>query len=129
MDDVLHQQEVAPGVLLGPEESIGHRAGSVVHCQQQYESGPSALQPRVVAAIDLQQHALLRHPFPPDPVLGRTVLPGAGQAVAVEETAYRLPAQVNTLPFRQHFGEVAVVEADVLLAGQDHYGGSDIVRD
>ena len=54
-----------------------------------------------MAAIDLQQHALLGHPFTAHPVFGGAVLPGAGQTVAVEETAYRLPAQVNSLPFRQ----------------------------
>ena len=53
--------------------------------------------------------------------------PGAGQAVAVEQTAYRLAAQVNTLPFRQHLGQVAVVEAGVLLAGQDDHGGGDLL--
>ncbi len=127
--DSLHQQEVAPGVLLRSEESIGHRPGGIVHRQQQDESGSSILQPAVMAAVDLQQHALLGHPFPSDPVLGRTMLPGAGQAMAVEKAAYRLTAQVNTLPIRQHFGEVAVIESGVLLAGQNHRGGSDILGD
>ncbi len=128
-DDPFHQQEAAPGVLPGPEESIGHHVGGVVHCQQQYESGPSVLQPRVMAAVDLQQHALLGHPFPAYPVLGRTMLLGAGQAMAIEKAAYRLAAQVNTLPLRQHFGEVAVVESGVLVAGRDDRGGSDIFGD
>ena len=82
----------------------------------------------MMAAVDLQQHSLLVHPLPSDPVLGGTVLLGTGQAVAVEQTAYRLTVQVNTFSFRQHFGEVAVVEASVFLAGKDGGGGSDIVR-
>ncbi len=49
---------------------------------------------------------------------------GAGQSAAVEETTYRLVAQVNTFPLRQRFGEVAVVEAGIFLTGQDdHRGG------
>ena len=55
------------------------------------------------------------------------MLPGAGQAGAAEKAAYRLTAQLNTLPLRQHFGEVAVVEASVFLAGQDDRSGSDIL--
>ena len=55
--------------------------------------------------------------------------PGTGQAVAVEQTAYRLPAQLNALPLCQDLGQVAVVEADVFLAGQDDRGGSDILGD
>ncbi len=43
--------------------------------------------------------------------------------MAVEKTAYRLTAQVNTLPFRQHFGQVAVVESGVFFASQDDRGG------
>ena len=82
-----------------------------------------------MAAVDLQQHALLGHPLPPNPVFGGTVPPGAGQTVAVEETAYRLAAQVNTFPFRQHLAHVAVVEAGVLPAGQDDHRGGDVFVD
>lgn len=81
----------------------------------------------MMAAVDLQQHALLGHPFPPDPVLGWTVPLGAGQAVAVEQPAQRLAAQVNALPLRQHLGKMAVVEAGVYSAGQDDRGGGDIL--
>ena len=38
-------------------------------------------------------------------MLGGTMLPGAGQAMAVEKAAYRLAAQVNSLPFRQDLGQ------------------------
>ena len=79
----------------------------------------------MVAAVHLKQHTLLEHPFPAHPVFGKPMPPGAGQAVAVQETAYRLATQVNTLPLRQHLGEVAVVEANVFLSGQDYYRGGD----
>ena len=128
-DYPIHQQEVAPSVLLGSEYGIGHRAGGVVHCQQQYESGPSVLQPAMMAAVDLHQHALLGHTLPAYTMLGGTMAPGTDQAVAVEQTAYRLPAQLNALPLCQDLGQVAVVEADVFLAGQDDRGGSDIIGD
>ena len=39
-DDALYQQEVAPGVLLQTEESMSHRAGGVMHGQQEHESSP-----------------------------------------------------------------------------------------
>ena len=53
MDDILHQQEVAPGVLFGSEESVGHRAGGVVHRQQQDEPGSSVLQPSMMTTVHL----------------------------------------------------------------------------
>ena len=85
------------------------------------------IQPGMVAAVDLQQHPLLGQSFPPDPVFGRTMPPGAGQTEAAQETTYRLAAQVNALPFRQHLGEVAVVEAGVSFTGQNHhYGGGGL---
>ena len=57
--------------------------------------------------------------------------PGADQAEAVERTACRLTAQLNALPIRQDLGPVAVpvvvIEAGVLLAGQDcHRVGSGL---
>ena len=45
-DDSRHQQKVAPSVLLGSEESIGHFAGGVVQRRQRYESGLSVLSRR-----------------------------------------------------------------------------------
>ena len=80
----------------------------------------------VMAAVDLQQRSLLGHPFPRDPVHGRTVLPSAEQAGAVEETAYRLVAQVNALSLREILHQVVVAEADVFLAGQVYHCDSDI---
>ena len=128
-DDPLHQQEVAPGVLIGLEDGARHRAGSIIHRQQQGEPRPPLFQPGVMAAVDLQQHALLGHPLPPYPVFGGTVPPGAGQTVAVQETAHRLATQVNTFPVRQHLAQVAVVEAGVLPAGQDDHGGGNVFVD
>ena len=57
------------------------------------------------------------------PVFGGTMALSVGPAGAVEKAAYRLTAQVNTLSLRQDFGEVAVVESGVLVAGQDDRGG------
>ena len=82
-DDPFHQQEIAPGVFLGLEDGARHRAGGIIHRQQQGEPGSPLFQPGVMAAVDLQQHALLGHPLPTYPVFGGTVPPGAGQTVAV----------------------------------------------
>ena len=59
----------------------------------------------------------------------RTGCPGgraasAGQAMEVEKAAYRLTAQVNTLPFRQPFGQVAVDESGVFLVSQHERGAT-----
>ena len=59
----------------------------------------------------------------------RTGCPGgraasAGQAMEVEKAAYRLTAQVNTLPFRRPFGQVVVNESGVFLVSQHERGAT-----
>ena len=67
----LHQQEVIVGVFLLTEEGVVHRAGGIVHRDQQREWRRLIPQPRVVAAVHLDQHALARHALAAHPVLGR----------------------------------------------------------
>ena len=70
LDQSLHQDEVAPGVLLGTEHRGGHRGGGVVNRQQQGELGTVLAQPPVETAVDLHQHPFLGHSLSPYPVLG-----------------------------------------------------------
>ena len=74
-DQPLHEKEVAAGVLLLTEQSVRHRAGGIVHGQQQGEPGSLFPQPPIVAPIYLQQHPFLGHAFAPNTVPGR---PAAG---------------------------------------------------
>ena len=74
--DALEQEEVTPGILSVSEEGVGNRTCGVVHRQHR----PPALQPRVVAAVELEQHPLLRHPLAPAPVARRAAVTRTGQS-------------------------------------------------
>src|ERR687895_130559 len=87
-DDALEQGQVAPGVLLFLEQGIRHLPSSIVHCQQQGQPGSSALQPGMVAAIQLQQHSLLGHPWSTTPVVWRSTLAWARESGPHQEAPY-----------------------------------------
>ena len=62
----LQEHQVAPGVLGGAEDSLGHGAGGVVHGDEQRQLRSPVLQPWVFTPVDLHQHALLGHAPTPD---------------------------------------------------------------
>ena len=55
--------------LVRNEYRLGHGAGGVVHGDEQRQFRSPVLQPGMVAAVDLHQHALLGHASAPEPVL------------------------------------------------------------
>ena len=75
------------------------------------------------AAVHLYKHPLLGHALAAEPVLLRAATAGAAQASLHQDAAHRGPAQVDSLPFPQQFGEVAVIGARVAVAGQFYHGG------
>ena len=113
-DQPLHEKEVAAGVLLLAEQSVRHRAGGVVHGQQQDEPGSLFPQPPMVAPIYLQQHPFLGHAFAPDTVSGRPTAAGAVHAGADQDAAHRRAAQVDPLPFHQQLGQMRMVRVSSL---------------
>ena len=115
------QQEVAVGILLLTEPGGHHRAGGVIHRQQQHELGASVLQPGVVATVQLHQHASLGHPLTTETVLRRAPAAGTADARLGQNAAHRGPAQVDAFPLLQQFGEMGVVGALVTLCSQLHH--------
>ena len=107
------QQEVAASVLMLTEPGAHHLAGSIVHRDQQRERRGLIPQPRVIAAVQLGQHALLGHPLPTDSVFGWTAAPGTAQSSVQQDPPQGGPADVNAFPLRQQFREVGVVDASV----------------
>ena len=72
LQQVLDQQEIGVGLLLLTEQGVGHRADGIIDCDQQRERRNLVPQPRVVAAVHLDQHPLSGHSLAAYPVLGRT---------------------------------------------------------
>ena len=52
-DQALQHHQIAPSVLPGVKDRLGHDAGGIVHGQEQHQLGPPLLQPGMVAAVDL----------------------------------------------------------------------------
>ena len=103
-DQALKEHKVAAGILARAEYRLGHGAGGVVHDQQQDETRSPILQPRMVAAVDLHQHALLGHAPAPEPVLWGSAASRAADAGLRQDAAHRGTAQVDALTFPQQFG-------------------------
>ena len=56
---LVHELEVAFGILLVAEDSPGNHVGGIVNAAYQAEARSSALEPVVRAGINLEKHALL----------------------------------------------------------------------
>jgi len=69
LDDAPEQEKIALRVLLVPKQRLGWNPGGIVNRQQQRELRAPVLQPGVMAAIHLEEHAFLGHPLPSAPVL------------------------------------------------------------
>ena len=67
------------GVLLLAEEGVDHRAGGIVHCDQQRERWHPVPQPRVMTAVHLDQHSLPGHSLAAYPVLWLAPAPRTAQ--------------------------------------------------
>ena len=128
-DQALQEHQVATSVLSGAEDDLGHGAGGVVHGDEQRQLRSPVLQPGVLAAVDLHQHALLWHAPAPETVLlgaaaARTADAGLGQ-----DAAHRGAAQVDALALPQQLGEMSMVGARIAVAGQLHHGSRSDLRE
>ncbi len=128
-DQSLQEHQVAAGVLAGAENGLGHGAGGVVHGDEQRQLRSPVLQPGMVAAVDLHQHALLGHAPAPEPVLLGSAAARTADAGLDQNPAHRRMAQVDALALPQQLGEVAVVCPGVAVAGQLHHGSHSDLRD
>ena len=94
-------QEVVVGILLLAEEGVDHRTGGIVHREQYRELGTVIAQPPVIAAVQLDQHALPGHALAAYPVLGRTPSPGTAQTGVDQDAPEGGPADVDALSLAQ----------------------------
>ena len=109
LHETLDQHEVVAAVFLLAEEGVNHRAGGIVHRDQQREGRRLIPQPRVVTAVHLDQHALPRHALTAHPVLGRTPSPRAGESGVQQDAPQGGPANVDAVALAQQFAEMGVV--------------------
>ena len=109
LHQVLDQQEIGVGLLLLTEQGVGHCAGGIIDCDQQCERRNLVPQPRVVAAVHLDQHPLSGHSLAAYPVLGRTPSLRTLQPGVDQDASERGPANGNALALIQQLAEMGVV--------------------
>ena len=126
--ETLDQHEVAVGVLLLAEEGVNHRTGGIVHGDQQRERRRLVPQPRVVTAVQLDQHALPGHALAAYPVPGRTPSPRTAQPGVDQDAPQGGPADVNALSLAQQLAEMGVVGSFVPGASQTNHIGHHGIR-
>ena len=120
-DDSLEQVEITAGIFMFAEKGERNGPGSIIHRQEQGEPWSSTFQPIVIAAIHLNQHSFLWHPFPPQamargPAMAWTSQPGVHQYLAHRGTCQRY-----TIPLLKHLRHMGVVEVSVACTCQhDH---------
>ena len=123
LHETLDQHEVVATVFLLAEEGVNHRAGGIVHRDQQREGRRLIPQPRVVTAVHLDQHALPRHALAAHPVLGWTPSPRAGESGVQQDAPQGGPANVDAVALAQQLAEMGVVGPCVPGTSQTHYAG------
>jgi hypothetical protein len=114
--DVAYQLQVAGTVLLVTERAEDELARGIVDGAHEREPGTTALEPVVVAAIDLDEHTFAEHALATAAVPWCAPLPGAGHACSTEDAPDAGPAEREALPLGEQLGQVAVVGAAVVVA-------------
>ena len=118
LDGLFEHQHVAVGVLLLPKQGGGDRPGGVVDGPYQSQVGTPAHEPVVPAAVDLQQHPLLRVALTPAIALGGPARPRATHSTRQQNPPDRRARQSDPFALGQHLGQVGVVEPRVTAFGQ-----------
>ena len=88
-DDLPQQEKIPLGILLLPEESVGHCPCGIIHSPDQGEVGPPTFQPVVAAASHRQQHPFPGVVFPPAAMPGWSAPSRASQPRSSENAPDR----------------------------------------
>ena len=97
-----------------PPPLTDHLTGGIVHRDQQREWRRLVPQPRVMAAVHLDEHTLPGHALAAHPVLGRTPLSRTAQTDVDQDTPQGRPADFDALSFAQQLAEMRVVGLCIL---------------
>jgi hypothetical protein len=119
--------EVARGVLLLAEGGPGDEPGGIVDAAHEREPRAAILEPVVLAAIDLEEHARLGHPLATEPVTPRPPSSHRRQPGLGEDPAQRPLGHDDALPLGEQVREVGSVDTLVCRRCQLHEPGPQLV--
>src|SRR5579864_1162467 len=117
-DELAQQQEIAVGILRGAKDARQHLAVGIVDGGEEDEARAAILEPGMVATVHLDEQTGLRHPLAAAAMFGRSPGAGAPDARLAQQALHGGPGQAEALVLPEELGEVVIVRASVVRAGQ-----------
>ncbi len=120
-DEVAEEETIAVGVFLQAKHPAQDTAGGIIDGGEENETGAAVLEPRVVAAIELDEETRLGHALAAAPMPGGPAGAGTADAGGAQESLHRAAREPEPLAFGEQFGEVVIIHASVAGPGKgDH---------
>lgn len=105
-DELAEEEKIAVGVFLQAKHPAQDTAGGIIDGGEEDEPGAAVLEPRVVAAIELDEETRLGHALAAAPMPGGPAGAGTADAGGAQESLHRTAREPEPLAFGEQFGEV-----------------------
>lgn len=126
-DETAEEQEVAVGILFQAEDASEDLACRVIDGRVEHEPRAAIFEPRVVAAIHLDEESGLRHAVAAAAMARWPAGAGAADPGCAEEPLHRPTRDMQILALGEQLGEVVIIHARVAGAGQREDLGPDFL--
>ncbi len=123
--ELAEEEQIAVRILLEPEDGPDDASSRIINGGEEDQTWSAVLQPRMVAAVHLDEEAGLRHPFAPPPMAGRASGAWAAKPGSAEQTLDRPARQLQAFVSHQHFRQMMIVEAGIGRAREGEYPAAD----
>src|SRR5713226_1582818 len=127
-EQALEQAEIALGGFCGEELGREDFAGGIVLQAQSGEARAAAFEPVVGAAVELDEFALARRAQAALTMSGSAAFARRADAFLTQQAAQGLTSEGEAFDLTEFFGEMVVVEAGILGAGQAQDGLASALR-
>jgi len=119
------EEEIAVRVLLGAKAGTDDAASGIIDRREQHEARAPGFEPRVLAAVHLDEEAGLGHAVPAATMAGWAAGVGAADPGLPEDEAHQGPGQVQPLAVGEQLREVMIIAAGIGSASE----GADPLAD
>jgi hypothetical protein len=123
------EEQVAGGILLRAKHTAEDPACGIVESSVQDEAGSASLEPGVVTAVHLDEHAGLRHAFAAAAMPWRAAGARAAEPGGREDATERGARDVDVFPFGEEIREVLKVHASIAGLGKAHEAAAQRLRE
>ena len=131
-DELAEEEQIAGGIFALTEDRPEDGAGGIIDGVEQDERGAAVLEPRVVAAVHLDEQTGAPHALPALSVLRRATALGAAQPRGPKDAMHGGVGQDDVVPLGEELSEMLVIDVGVDGAGEPNHtradGGTDTQR-